>query len=243
MGCGEAHGTTPSGYTNKTTKHHLHPALKKQGQDFFFSCPTLAELHIISFWFLNSGRKVPLLQAGLRQNKSRPSGSLSWGTLCSWVSAGLRQSSHPFGRRMLLSGRVHLTSPEVLSGWHSLESWPSLHTLTTSIPLPPMKGQRGGQLFKTWKSKAKLSTLSLTSHPSDHGSHSLLTIHRSLASPLEHLHLISKMRSWRKFLIKHWCYLVASLVYSGRQGQDYPFNRLVGQVLLFMLFFYTHSSE
>lgn len=183
MGCGEAHGTIPSGYTNKTTKHHLHPALKKQGQDFFFSCPTLAELHIISFWFLNSGRKVPLLQAGLHQNKSRPSGLLSWGTLCSWVSAGLRQSSHPFGRRMFLSGRVHLTSPEVLSGWHSLESWPSLHTLTTSIPLPPTKGQRGGQLFKAWKSKAKLSTLSLTSHPSDHGSHSLLTIHHSLASP------------------------------------------------------------
>lgn len=69
---------------------------------------------------------------------------------------GLRQSSHPFGRRMFLSGRIHLTSPEVLSGWHSLHYWLSLHTLTMSIPLPPMKGQRGGQLFKTWKSKAQI---------------------------------------------------------------------------------------
>lgn len=116
---------------------------------------------------------MPLLQAGLHQNKSRPSGSLSWGTLCSWVSAWAQAEFSPFWK-------------EDVSQWK--DPWPLLRCCLagrTSITDPPFTLSPLQFLCLLWKDseevncskpespKHKLSTPSLTSHPSDHGSHSL----------------------------------------------------------------------
>lgn len=88
----------PSGRSPEAAQTKLQSIIDilpwKKGKDFFppalaWQSSTHHKLFCFCFWTAEE-------KAGLHQNKSRPSGQLSWGTLCTWIHGRAQMQSRSF---------------------------------------------------------------------------------------------------------------------------------------------------